>query len=1443
MKKTLLLLLCGIFAALLVAAGFSSSAAERTVYLSGAGSDAASGAAAAEAKKTLSGAYAALGSSGGTVVLCGPLTLDGVTFPESSGEVRFTSLAGGVDYRQTAGAVLTLRGNLCFSGETVFEEISFSASSGTRLFARGHSLRLGQGLSVSGSYPTVYGGGYGGAASSASALDFSSYSLTVESGTWGGLYAGNFRNADSQPMGLIRDVQMLVTGGTFVGSSTYGSVGGAVFCGLSGDLSLTITGGVFRAPVYLIGREGNNTTGRLASFDGNVSLTVTGGTFTSASGFFAAKEPQNTPLSGDYALKITGGVFPSSFALSAAGVKGRADASVHTAALASALSGFSKTLYLSPSGSASNSGLIPSAPLPSFAAAAAKLATSDRRAVLVLLGSVPADLSLLPALGEAEITASYLGTSYPGALSLAGSQTIACPLTLSGLSVSAESASLNAGGHTFRTGAGVSVTGSLSLDGGASPGGHALILSSGSFAEVRGGRSDAGAVTVALLGGSASSLCGASGARTGGDVSLIVAGTVTNALSLTENGAAGSAGAALFSPSVPASLTVGGAIGGDLGVHCAAGVSVTPTDAAVAGEKLSSGLSLPGYTDLGAVRFVASGASGNGLSPLTPTGALSSTASTSSASVVLLGTLRTEYAVAIYFGPGRRSYGGSFCCVDYSAVFGSELRFPSAITFSGEGSTEIAHTSFVSTSASSWVACGNRPTVVRASVSCRPFTEAGIRLWPSLCGGIATSLSGTTGTTGASVTVEGGEWQNVYGGNARLNSSAANLRSVTGDLSVTVRGGRFHGAVSGNGQNNLSGHITVTVEGGVFDGSLCAMTDAAPTVGQSVTVTGDADITVTGGAFRGDLLAFRAPEDVAFSGHYSLTLTGGDFSRVNSVRGTAGSPSSAAGLCSSSLTLGDTLSLSFSAPLSGSLAFENPIASFADPSVTYHDGWYYYAYSREYEGKPAIWLTRAANLADIGASTPVMIWSAAVSGQGAEMRNLWAPQIRYLDGGWYIYCTCCASSDSELRRPFVWVGNGPSPYDGFSYFGVLENTDEQVYSYLSPRILEHDGRRYLVCGGFFRKSDRVVGVLHRQSLFLGELASPTSFVSGCEMVQISTVTYAWEGYGTKVMIQEGPFPLYAPDGTFWLAYSANQTYTDDYCTGLLRFTGSESDPLTNAALWEKQPQPIHQKNTAEGIFSPGAMIFLPDPSGQTWAVYHAKRRSGTGYNFRFLYAQPVSFSGSTPVIAPPPSPDTVFTLPLNPMPVAVRIEDFDDSALTGGRSLSLTLSGLSGADDAAVLLYPADLADQTVLADAGADSPALALAYTASRAAPVPNGAFFSQAFTFPSLPAGSYKLALVKPGRAPRVLLLSVGEQDLDLGVILLRLRGDLNGDGAVNAKDALQISRYAAGKSSLFDPENERAYLLACADINGDGAVNARDALQISRYAAGKPSLLDMD
>ncbi len=82
------------------------------------------------------------------------------------------------------------------------------------------------------------------------------------------------------------------------------------------------------------------------------------------------------------------------------------------------------------------------------------------------------------------------------------------------------------------------------------------------------------------------------------------------------------------------------------------------------------------------------------------------------------------------------------------------------------------------------------------------------------------------------------------------------------------------------------------------------------------------------------------------------------------------------------------------------------------------------------------------------------------------------------------------------------------------------------------------------------------------------------------------------------------------------------------------------------------------------------------------------------------------------------------------------------------------------------------------------------------------------------------------EPGMTFRVSLLNGSTREYSLPDILL---GDVNGDGTIDAADAVMIQRYDSGLTTMTDEQ------LAAADVNADGLVDAADAVKIQRYDAG--------
>ena len=100
-------------------------------------------------------------------------------------------------------------------------------------------------------------------------------------------------------------------------------------------------------------------------------------------------------------------------------------------------------------------------------------------------------------------------------------------------------------------------------------------------------------------------------------------------------------------------------------------------------------------------------------------------------------------------------------------------------------------------------------------------------------------------------------------------------------------------------------------------------------------------------------------------------------------------------------------------------AFTNPIRNpgGADPQVVYSGGWYYFIATEWDDLK----LTRARSIEELKTSEIRTIYTDT---NPSRCCNVWAPELHYLDGKWYIYYTAGETGSNNLggQRYHVLVG-------------------------------------------------------------------------------------------------------------------------------------------------------------------------------------------------------------------------------------------------------------------------------------------------------------------------------------------------------------------------------------------------------------------------------------
>ena len=231
-------------------------------------------------------------------------------------------------------------------------------------------------------------------------------------------------------------------------------------------------------------------------------------------------------------------------------------------------------------------------------------------------------------------------------------------------------------------------------------------------------------------------------------------------------------------------------------------------------------------------------------------------------------------------------------------------------------------------------------------------------------------------------------------------------------------------------------------------------------------------------------------------------------------------------------------------PPSGETTFVNPIVpaqgsgGSADPSVVYRDG--YYHYCRSLDGR-AIGIAKARRLQDIGSAPMITVWTAPPGPYGQE---LWAPELQYLRGRWYIYFAA-SDGNNVNHRMYALEAVTADPQQGYTFKGkVAAPVDRWAIDGIA---IEVGDALYFVWSGWRGPTDGFP-----QVTYIAPMSDPWT-ISG-DRREIAAPDRAWEQAGAP--LQEGPSVLYR-DGRIHLIYSASASWTDDYTLGRLTYAGGD----------------------------------------------------------------------------------------------------------------------------------------------------------------------------------------------------------------------------------------------------------------------------------------------
>ncbi len=282
-------------------------------------------------------------------------------------------------------------------------------------------------------------------------------------------------------------------------------------------------------------------------------------------------------------------------------------------------------------------------------------------------------------------------------------------------------------------------------------------------------------------------------------------------------------------------------------------------------------------------------------------------------------------------------------------------------------------------------------------------------------------------------------------------------------------------------------------------------------------------------------------------------------------------------------------------------AYPDPfIMERADPYVLKHDDKYYFtasypAFGSVEKGYDRIILRESETLLGLADAEEKTIWKAHENGIMA--RHIWAPEIHFIGGKWYIFFAAGENPEIWNIRPYVLVCDGDPMKDEWTELGKMQASAGDEVSFnsfsLDMTYFEHKGKHYLIWAESIGDS----------SLFMAEInpEEPNKLIS--KPILLTRPEYDWEK--VRFRVNEGASVLKHGDKVF-VFFSASGTGSE-YCMGVIY--ADENSDLMDIESWTKVSYPVLQTSDLIDQSGPGHNSFTTDDNGNTVIVYHARPAS------------------------------------------------------------------------------------------------------------------------------------------------------------------------------------------------------------------------------------------
>ncbi len=278
-------------------------------------------------------------------------------------------------------------------------------------------------------------------------------------------------------------------------------------------------------------------------------------------------------------------------------------------------------------------------------------------------------------------------------------------------------------------------------------------------------------------------------------------------------------------------------------------------------------------------------------------------------------------------------------------------------------------------------------------------------------------------------------------------------------------------------------------------------------------------------------------------------------------------------------------------------SFTNPLLiSGPDPWVIQKDSTYYYTHT----AGDRIVVYSTHKMSELKNATITTIWTPPAAGDYSK--EIWAPEIHFLQGKWYAYFAA-DDGNNDHHRIYALECDDPDPVKGTWIFkGKIADTASDKWA-IDASVFEYKQQLYMVWSGW--KGD----ANGEQDIFIAKMKDPLTLDGS--RVLISSPENDWEKSGAPPSINEGPEALINPSGNLFLTFSASGCWTDQYGLGLLSLKDG-GDPL-HPNDWNKSASPVFNSSPSGNAFAPGHNGFFISRDGkEDWIIYHANNQAVQG---------------------------------------------------------------------------------------------------------------------------------------------------------------------------------------------------------------------------------------